>query len=253
MWRVGTGQGIPIYLCSGMEDLLEKLRQANFVVVLTGAGVSAESGIPTFRGKDGLWKNYRAEELATPYAFNNNPQLVWEFYEWRREIIRKASPNPAHYAIAELERVVKKFLLITQNVDNLHRLAGSQNIIELHGNIFRNRCSDCSKIYQDIGPTPHPPKCECGGLLRPDVVWFGESIPQIGEAFARSSECDLMLVIGTSGIVEPAASLPFYAKQAGAFIIEINLSETPITAIADRSLFGKAGEILPQIIRLKNT
>lgn len=231
-----------------IQNLSERLRQSNFVVSLTGAGISAESGVPTFRGEDGLWKNYRAEELATPYAFRANPQLVWEWYEWRREIIRKALPNSAHYTIVKIEQVVKNFLLITQNVDNLHRVAGSQKIIELHGNMFRNRCSSCGKIYQGIGPTPHPPQCECGALLRPDVVWFGESIPQMGEVFANSSRCDFMLVVGTSGIVEPAASLPFIAKQAGAFVLEVNLTSTSITPIADHSLFGRAGEILPNLM-----
>lgn len=234
-----------------MEELGEKLRNAEFVVVLTGAGISSESGIPTFRGQDGLWKNYQAEELATPDAFARDPKLVWEWYEWRRGIISQAKPNPAHYAIAELEKMAQDFLLITQNVDNLHRVAGSQQIIELHGNIFGNKCSKCNQVFEEVPPPETiSPQCSCGGLIRPDVVWFGESIPRLQEAFNASSRCDFMLVVGTSGIVEPAASLPAIAKRASAFVLEVNLNKTPITYVADCSLFGKAGEILPQLIKL---
>ncbi|MDI6839308.1 MAG: NAD-dependent deacylase [bacterium] len=238
-----------------MENLAKKVSNSKFVVTLTGAGVSAESGISTFRDKDGLWKTYRVDELATPNAFARNPKLVWEWYEWRRNIIRNASPNPAHYAIAKLERTLQNFLLITQNVDNLHKVAGSEKIIELHGNIFKNKCSRCGKIYDATkGPVPlgqslENLQCDCGGLLRPDVVWFGESIPHIEAAFNASSTCDFMLVVGTSGTVEPAASLPYIAKRAGAFILEINLNETPLTQVADYSIFGKAGEILPTLVQ----
>ncbi|MCK4352341.1 NAD-dependent deacylase [candidate division WOR-3 bacterium] len=249
-----------------LDSALGGLIRAKSLAVLTGAGISAESGIPTFRGKDGLWKNYRAEELATPYAFKSNPKLVWEWYNWRREIISKAKPNKAHYAIAELETIYKDFILITQNVDDLHRRAGSKKIIELHGNIFRTRCSECGKkhgnthppagcragmktrIDTEVGGIHKLPICDCGGLLRPDIVWFGESIPNIEEAFSESSECDFMLVVGTSGIVEPAASLPRIAKSNGAFVLEINLAETPITQVADYSIFDKAGKILPELI-----
>lgn len=230
-----------------MSIINQKLKEAKFVIVLTGAGVSAESGIPTFRGENGLWKNFRAEDLATPEAFARNPEQVWEWYQYRRDIIRKAEPNNAHYTIAKIEKLVPKFLLITQNIDNLHTRAGTKNIIELHGNIFRNRCGRCGKNYGEISDAT-PPNCECGGLLRPDVVWFGESIPQIEEAFQKSSECDFVLVVGTSGFVEPAASLPFIAKRSGAFVVEVNLDRTPISDIADESLFGKAGELLPSLI-----
>lgn len=236
-----------------IKRLAEKLRETKFLLVLTGAGVSAESGIPTFRGEDGLWRNYRAEELATPTAFKNNPELVWEWYEWRRSIIKKTSPNPAHHAIRELEKLSPEFLLVTQNVDNLHRQAGSQNIVELHGNILRNKCSECHKVYDSL-PTisSKPPGCSCGGLLRPDVVWFGESLSReaLDKSFSAASNCDFMLVVGTSGVVEPAASLPFIAKREGAFVVVINKDETPFSYIADEVILGKAGEILPEILRL---
>jgi NAD-dependent deacetylase len=236
-----------------IELISERLREAKFLVVLTGAGVSAESGIPTFRGKNGLWRNYRAEELATPTAFKNNPALVWEWYEWRRGLIKKASPNSAHHAISELEKLSSQFLLITQNIDNLHRQAGSQNIVELHGNIFRNKCSECNKIYDELPSTAaKPPRCSCGGLLRPDVVWFGESLPRdaLDKSFSAASNCDFMLVVGTSGVVEPAASLPFIAKRGGTFVAVINKDETPFSYIADEIVLGKAGEILPEILKL---
>lgn len=233
-------------------DWLEKLSSSKFLVVTTGAGISAESGIPTFRGEDGLWKSHRAEELATPYAFNNSPELVWEWYNWRREIIQTKSPNKGHYAIAELENIFPNFLLITQNVDDMHRKAGSKKIIELHGNIFRNKCSKCGKQYSHTS-AKELLYCDCKGVLRPDVVWFGESIPQIEEAFDKSSQCDFMIVVGTSGLVEPAASLPRFAKENGAFVLEINISETPITFIADYSIFDKAGTALSDLVdKMKN-
>ena len=241
------------FMLEVITRLTKRLQRAKFVVVLTGAGVSAESGIPTFRGKDGLWRNFRAEELATPTAFRRNPELIWEWYEWRRSIIKEASPNPAHYAISELEKLVPNFLLITQNVDNLHREAGSQNIVELHGNIFRNRCSECGKIYDELpSAAAKPPKCSCGALIRPDVVWFGESLPRdaLDKSFSAASNCDFMLVVGTSGVVEPAASLPFVAKRSGAFVAVINKDEIPFSPYADEVILGKAGEILPKILNL---
>jgi len=241
------------------------LKRTNKLFVLTGAGVSAESGIPTFRGKDGLWKNYSATDLATPEAFETNPKLVWEWYHWRQEIILKARPNPAHYAIVELERKCEKFLLLTQNVDNLHRVAGSKNVLELHGNIFRSRCLGCGKIVthqifqsplmpslqkEDTEGFDNLPRCPCGGLLRPDVVWFGEPIPQdIWEtAIKFLNSADAAIICGTSGVVWPAAAIPEMAKNFGTKIIEINLESTPISTIVDISIIGKAGEILPKII-----
>lgn len=234
-----------------IKFLLEKLKDKKYLVVLTGAGVSAESGIPTFRGTDGLWKEFKSEELATPQAFSQNPELVWKWYEHRREIIKKAEPNPAHLAIARLEELFPEFMLITQNIDNLHRKAGNKKIVELHGNIFRYRCSNDGRIFTNLPESDEiPPRCECGGYIRPDVVWFGESLPEdaLNVAFQSSSSCDVMFVVGTSALVQPAASLPALAKRNGSFLVEINLEPTPISSIVDKSFFAKAGEILPEIV-----
>jgi NAD-dependent deacetylase len=222
-----------------------------YVTVLTGAGVSAESGVPTFRGPDGLWKTHRAEELATPGAFARDPALVWEWYDWRRQICRRTNPNPAHSAIAALDKRLSRFLLVTQNVDGLHRRAGSDRIIELHGNIFRARCPECGRSSDDLGVplVEIPPRCACGGLLRPDVVWFGEGLPgaALNEAFEASRSCELMIVVGTSAVVQPAASMPLLAKQAGAAVIEVNPDETPITPFVDIHIEGNAAEIVPDL------
>jgi NAD-dependent deacetylase len=223
------------------------------IVVLTGAGISAESGIPTFRGEDGLWRRYRAEELATPAAFEADPQLVWEWYDWRRGIIGKAEPNPGHLAIAEMERLFPHFALITQNVDGLHRRAGNSKVIEIHGNLWQLRCVRDGRVREDYrSPLPViPPLCECGALLRPHVVWFGESLDQgdLSRAYALIEECDLLLVVGTSAVVQPVASFPFMAKQAGAMVIEINKDSTSLSSAADESVQGKAGEILPALLK----
>ncbi len=233
---------------------IEILRRSKSLFVLTGAGISAESGIPTFRGSDGLWKSFSATDLATPEAFEKNPQLVWEWYHWRQEIIKQAKPNPAHYSLAHLEKKFDEFLLLTQNVDNLHKRAGSQNVLELHGNIFRARCLSCGtiidhKIRQEE-KADNQPKCNCGGLLRPDVVWFGEQIPQDiwQQSLEFLSNADVAIVSGTSGIVWPAAAIPEIAKRSGVRTIEINLEPTPISDIVDVSILGKAGEILPQVV-----
>jgi NAD-dependent deacetylase len=234
-----------------IQDIKERLHNAKTVVILTGAGISAESGVPTFRGKDGLWKNFKPEELATPEAFTNNPKLVWEWYDSRRRILSKLKPNPGHIAIAKIEKLVKEFALITQNVDGLHQLAGSKNVIELHGNIWRVKCTACSKININRSvPIKILPFCECGGLLRPDVVWFGEMLSDkaLTKAFVASDNCDLMFVIGTSGIVHPAASIALRAKDEGAFVVEINREKTPLSVSADATLLGKAGDILPQLL-----
>jgi len=229
------------------------LKDSRIVVALTGAGISAESGIPTFRGKDGLWKKYRAEDLATPFAFQRNPKLVWEWYVWRMNIISKAKPNPAHVVLAEMEKEGILRAVITQNVDGLHFKAGSKNVIELHGNIWRIRCVDCNwKTVLNSPPTQIPPICErCGGLMRPDVVWFYESLPQdaLNKAFKLAAQSDLMLVIGTSGVVQPAASLPLITKNQGGILVEINVADTPLTLVCHYSLRGKAGEILPRIYK----
>lgn len=223
------------------------------IVILTGAGISAESGVPTFRDEGGLWKNFKAEDLATPQAFKRNPKLVWEWYNWRREIISKAKPNKAHLIIAQMER---KFgaRLITQNVDGLHQKAGNKEVIELHGNIWRIKCTYCDyKAYDYTVPLKEiPPKCpKCGELLRPDVVWFGEPLPEdaIMESFYLSESCDIMIVVGTSGIVYPAAYLPFIAKDKGAKVIEINPKETPISSVTDLKIKKTASEGMEEIYR----
>jgi len=233
---------------------IEILKKSKSLFILTGAGISAESGIPTFRGSDGLWKNYSAIDLATPEAFEKNPELVWEWYHWRQKIILNAEPNPAHYSVVDLEKKFNQFLLLTQNVDNLHRRAGSQNVLELHGNIFRARCLSCGAIVgheiKPGGKIDNQPKCACGGLLRPDVVWFGESIPQDiwQQSLKFLSTADTAIISGTSGVVWPAAAIPEMAKRHKVKTIEINLEPTPISSIVDVSILGKAGEILPQIV-----
>jgi NAD-dependent deacetylase len=232
------------------DKFIRALKNANRVVVSTGAGVSAESGVPTFRGENGLWKKFRPEELATFEAFEKNPKLVLEWYQHRRDIINNIKPNPGHYAIAEMPEYYKRFHLITQNVDDLHREAGSNDIIELHGNIKRNRCIGCGKLNFDTEFEQIPPRCDCGGKLRPDVVWFGELLPL--EAVERAEEasrtCDLFFVVGTSGVVQPAASFPVIASHHGAFVVEINLEPTDLTFAANEHLYGKSGEILPNIL-----
>jgi NAD-dependent deacetylase len=232
------------------DRFLHALKDAKSVAVSTGAGVSAESGVPTFRGEDGLWKKFRAEELATFEAFQANPDLVWEWYQYRREIINKIKPNPGHHAIAELKNLFDNFQLITQNVDGLHRTAGSEDIIELHGNIKRNRCLECGEINYDEEFDQFPPLCKCGGRLRPDVVWFGELLPAgaLEKAYEAAKSCDLFFTVGTSGIVQPAASLPPTARQHGAFVVEINIEPTELTFIVDQHFRGKSGEVLPAIV-----
>jgi NAD-dependent deacetylase len=220
--------------------------------VLTGAGISAESGVPTFRGADGLWNNFKAEELATPEAFARDPKLVWEWYNWRRERIAPALPNAAHRALVQLEIRTRNYTLITQNVDGLHERAGSGRMLKLHGDIWRLRCTGCGANWPDRRvPLPKiPPHCRCGGLARPDVVWFGEPLPDgmIKEAEHAVSEAGVFLVIGTSANVYPAAGLIPCAKQGGARVIEINTEDTPYTEMVDCALRGPAGELLPKLI-----
>jgi len=233
--------------------LIESLRSAQSVAALTGAGISAESGVPTFRdAQTGLWANYNPEELATPQAFRRNPRLVWEWYAWRRELVNRAEPNPGHLALAELERQFPRFTLITQNVDGLHRRAGSRNIIELHGNINRTICSS-ERIEVESWPESDelPPRCpHCGSFLRPDVVWFGEILPQaaLARAFEAAEWADLFLSIGTSALVQPAASLPLAALQHGAVVIEINPQPTPLTSRMTYTIPGPAGQVLPALL-----
>jgi len=235
-----------------LDEIAKKLKDAKKVAVLTGAGVSAESGVPTFRGQGGLWRNKDPMKLASIEGFLKNPKEVWEFYNWRRELISKVNFNPAHKAIAELEEKKDDFLLITQNVDGLHRLAGSKKIIEIHGNIWKVRCTECKQEFLDKRPNLGVlPKCEkCGGLLRPGVVFFGESLDPIllDKSIEFLKSCDFMMVVGTSSVVQPAASFSMVAKEAGAIVVEINLEKTPYTNYMDYSIQGKAGEILPLIV-----
>jgi NAD-dependent deacetylase len=232
--------------------LVQLLARAERLVVLTGAGISAESGIPTFRGPEGLWRTFRPEELATPQAFARDPQLVWEWYDWRRGKIAPARPNPGHETLVSLEARVPDFLLLTQNVDGLHRLAGSRRLVEIHGSIWEVRCLACGAVREDRRvPLPLPPHCQaCGGLLRPNVVWFGEALdPDIlRRAEAALTRCQVVLVVGTSAVVQPAASMALWARQSGAQVVEINPDPTPLTAHCDFTLSGKAGEVLPRLL-----
>lgn len=234
-------------------ELLCRLRQARKVTVLTGAGVSAESGVPTFRdAQTGLWASFRPEDLASPEGFRENPRRVWEWYAWRRVLVGRVAPNPAHRALVECERLFPHFTLITQNVDGLHQRAGSRHVIELHGNITRTKCFEEDMPVTEWAESGEvPPKCpRCGGWLRPDVVWFGENLPE--DALAAASEasrsCDVFLSVGTSAMVHPAAGLPLEALAAGATLVEINPERTPLTSRADFVLQGPAGLVLPALL-----
>jgi NAD-dependent protein deacetylase/lipoamidase len=228
------------------------LHSARTICVLTGAGVSQESGVPTFRGEDGLWKQFRAEELATPEAFRRNPLLVWEWYAWRREIIHKARPNAAHVALARLEAKLAssggRFTLLTQNVDGLHERSGSHNVVRLHGSIWIVRCSSCGaeRVDESVPLDPFPPRCSCSAMLRPGVVWFSEALPEDAweKAARAAASAELCLVVGTSALVQPAASLPLLAKRNGARLVEINPDPTPLSPLADLVIASKAAEIL---------
>ncbi len=239
------------------KDFIEKLKAAKSVVFFTGAGMSAESGIPTFRGEGGIWNKLNPEELANFSAFMKNPDMVWEWYQYRRNIINQNQPNAGHFAIAEMEKYFKKVTVVTQNVDNLHTRAGSKKVLELHGNIERNFCVDCQKFdyTPELNQSQNVPRCRhCGGLIRPDVVWFGEMLPQeiFAEAESISRKSDMFFVIGTSAVVYPAAYIPLNAKSGGAYLVEINVDETDISETVNYSIKGKAGEILPEILKLLN-
>ncbi len=225
------------------------------ITVLTGAGISAASGVPTFRGSQGLWKNYPPEQLATADAFRRNPRLVWEWYNWRRELIAKCEPNPAHQVLATWSTRYPGFRLITQNVDGLHERAGTRNVIRFHGSIWEvlcwERCAAAPPRWRDeTVPFPHiPPACPyCGGLIRPGVVWFGEGIdPEVTRKSREALDCELFFVIGTSAVVYPAAGLASEAARKGAYTVEINPEATPETRSAKLSLKGRAEEVLPGI------
>ncbi|HEY1204337.1 MAG: NAD-dependent deacylase [Bryobacteraceae bacterium] len=235
-----------------MNQAREWLQAASSVVVLTGAGISAESGVPTFRGQGGLWKQFRAEDLATPEAFARNPRLVWEWYDSRRTALAGVESNAGHRALAELEARKPRFTLVTQNVDGLHDRAGSRNVLKLHGDIWTLRCLQCGRERRDERtPLPElPPCCECGGMLRPGVVWFGEPLPRAAWDRAQQATCEaeVLLVVGTSATVYPAAGLVPMARNAGARVIECNMEETPFSSGLDRSFRGRAGELLPQLM-----
>ncbi len=237
------------------KELINKLRTAKSILFFTGAGISAESGIDTFRGKGGLWNKMSAQELASFDGFMKNPNLVWEWYQYRRKIIRETKPNAGHKTITEFENLFDNVTVVTQNVDNLHKRAGSNNILELHGNIERNFCMDCKTFYgvKDFLESEEVPKCKkCAGMIRPDVVWFGEMLPQdiFAEAEKKAAESDVCFIVGTSAVVYPAAYIPISAKEAGATLVEINIEPTNISDQVDYSITGKAGEILPKIFEL---
>jgi NAD-dependent deacetylase len=235
------------------REVARRLTLVDRLVVLTGAGVSQESGIPTFRGPKGLWREHRPEELATPAAFAKDPLLVWEWYDWRRGLIAQAEPNPGHLALADLEARIPDFTLITQNVDGLHQRAGSRQVLEIHGSIWEVRCQDCGLFRRDDQvPLPSlPPSCpECQGLLRPNVVWFGEPLDsqllaQVHKALGRTR---MMLIVGTSAVVQPAASFGLWAKERGAILVEINAVPSHLATVCDFVLTGPAGQLLPALL-----
>lgn len=234
------------------ESIKDQIKNVDKIVVVTGAGISQESGIPTFRGKDGLWRNYDAMKLATIDAFYDNPKLVWEWYNERRKNIFQAQPNQGHKAIAELEKYAQVTVL-TQNIDGLHQKAGSSKVLELHGSIITIKCSVCDykeEILTEISNLP--PLCKCGNILRPDVVWFGEILPQNvwKNAIIFASQCDLMIVVGTSLVVSPANTLPIYAKHNNSFLIEINPENTDMSTDMDLVIKNTSAVALPEFVSL---
>lgn len=235
------------------DDLIRQLARGPAVAVLTGAGVSAESGVPTFRdAQQGLWARYDPMALATPEAFERDPDLVWQWYRWRRELIAGASPNPGHHALAALEDRLGDFTLVTQNVDGLHRAAGSREVLALHGDINRTVCSGQRHPLDDEPGADGPPRCpRCGTPGRPDVVWFGEALPAktLQAAFEAARACELFFSIGTSTAVEPAASLPWISLEAGATVVEVNPQPTALSKHAHHVLAGPSGEILADLVR----
>lgn len=234
------------------ELIKNQTKNVKKIVFVTGAGISQESGIPTFRGKEGLWRNYDPMKLATIDAFYDNPKLVWEWYSERRKNIFQAQPNLGHKAIAELEKYAQ-VVVLTQNIDGLHQKAGSSKVLELHGSIVRIKCSVCDfkdEIRSEISEIP--PMCKCGNILRPDVVWFGESLPQDvwEKAIMFASQCDLMVIVGTSLVVSPANTLPIYAKQNDAILIEINPENTEMSSEMDLAIRNSSAITLPEFVSL---
>jgi NAD-dependent deacetylase len=233
------------------EKLLQRLSHASGITILTGSGISAESGAPTFQNTDGLWNSYKIEELTTLKALNANPELFWKFYTWRRQKLQDIEPNLGHYALVDLERIIHGFALLTQNVDNLHRIAGSKKLIELYGNLTRDRCTKCGQRYPaETGEFKIVPTCtKCDGLLRPDVVLSGEEIEEkfIQAAQKASAACEVFLSIGSSSVVEPTASLPYLAKANGAYVIEVNTEETPLTSHVNEVYNETSSVFLPQL------
>lgn len=239
------------------SEFINRIEQAKQVVILTGAGVSRESGLDTFRDVGGYWSRYNPYELASPHGFQSNPLLVWQWYQARRDRASQVEPNPGHFAIAGMEKYFSEFYTFTQNVDRLHHRAGSNKVFELHGTIFETHCFNCGLRYSDdfrIGETIDTiPRCRrCNGLIRPSVVWFGENLPYevLKMAYEKSQSCDIFFTIGTSSEVYPAADLPHQAKSNSAYIVEINPNETSFTHYADLSLREKSGEILPEILKI---
>lgn len=226
------------------------IKQSKHLIALTGAGISKESNVPTFRGADGLWKQYDAMHLATPSAFRANPQLVWEWYSWRQGLISKCSPNPAHETLARWEEKGLLKRIITQNVDGLHRRAGSASLCEVHGNLWALKCISCGYTGRLPSPAVGVPICpSCGDHLRPDVVWFGENLDRaiMLDVYSELERADVCIVVGTSALVQPAASFPLLVQEHGGVVIEVNIEKTPLTPIAAIHLSGKAGEILPRL------
>ncbi len=234
------------------ESIKDQIKDIKKIVFVTGAGISQESGIPTFRGKDGLWRNYDAMKLATIDAFYDDPKLVWEWYNERRSNIFAAEPNPGHKAVAELEKYAK-VIVLTQNIDGLHQKAGSSEVLELHGSIVKIKCTVCDfrdEIMSEFSEIP--PLCKCGNILRPDVVWFGESLPQEiwQKAMIYASQCDLMIIAGTSLVVSPANTLPLYAKQNNAILVEVNPKETEMSSEMDIVVRNTSANALPEFVSL---
>jgi NAD-dependent deacetylase len=234
-----------------LRSLLHRVER---ICVLTGAGISAESGVATFRGVDGLWSKLKPEELANFDTFMKNPEMVWEWYTYRKKIIHEVQPNPAHHALVEMESSISDFTLVTQNIDNLHYRAGNKKVLELHGNIERSYCISCSKFIDQIQvPTEgNVPSCSCGGIIRPDVVWFGEMLPEgvFESAVESATRSELFLCIGTSAVVYPAAGLPRTARRNGAYVVEINMEKTDLSHQIQETIIGRAGEVLPALLQI---